>query len=67
MNVNVQQVSVGMENYVFLAMQEKFLIQKQIYVNVLKVYVGMDMVVQMFQLVQMEDNGMFIHIPVNVL
>lgn len=55
-----------MANFVSLVVLEKYLTKKQIFVNVLQVYVGMDTDVLMSLNVLMERNGTFILTLVNV-
>ncbi len=56
-----------MGKFVYHVIQEKFIINKQDYVNVLLDKDGMDIVVQNYLNVLMDKNGMFTHIHVNVL
>ena len=67
MNATVQQVFIGMEKFVLVVLEEKYLMLIKISVNVLTIPGGMVMAAQRLKFVRMERHIMFLNLCANAL
>ena len=67
MNATVQQVFIGMEKFVLVVLEEKYLMLIKISVNVLTIPGGMAMAAQRLKFVRMERHIMFLNLCANAL